>query len=28
VNDESAKFPAIYYNVLKHGRSLSVTERP
>jgi len=25
VNDKSANFPAIYYNVLKHERSLSVT---
>jgi len=28
VNDKSAHFPAIYYNVLKHERSLSVTEPP
>ena len=25
MNDKSANFPAIYYNVLKHERSLSVT---
>jgi len=28
VNDKSANFPAIYYNVLKHERSLSVTRLP
>ena len=28
VNDKSANFPAIYYNVLKHERSLSVTGLP
>jgi len=28
VNDKSASFPAIYYNVLKHERSLSVTGLP
>jgi len=28
VNDKSANFPAIYYNVLKHERSLSVTGIP
>jgi len=28
VNDKSSNFPAIYYNVLKHEQSLSVTELP
>jgi len=28
VNDKSANFPGIYYNVLKHERSLSVTGLP
>jgi len=28
VNDKNANFPAIYYNVLKHERSLSVTGLP
>jgi len=28
VNDKSANFPAIYYNVLKHELSLSVTGLP
>ena len=28
VNDKSSSFPAIYYNVLKHERSLSITGLP
>jgi len=28
VNDKSANFPAIYYNVLKHERISSVTGLP
>jgi len=28
VDDKSANFPGIYFNVLKHERSLSVTEPP
>jgi len=28
MNDKSANFPAIYYNVLKHEWNLSVTWRP